>query len=343
MKVLVVNNAVPFIKGGAEFLAEALTERLGAVPGVSAELMRAPFAWDPSERLIEEILIHRGLRLTNVDRVIALKFPAYLIPHPEKVLWLLHQFRQAYDLADAGQGLGDDPASARIKSAIRRADNACFAQARALFVNSPVTQARLQRYNGFASEVLYPPLNDPELFFPDTDEGYVFAGGRVTPGKRQHLLVEALARVPGDLRLVIAGPPETPDYARRLQEAVAAHGLQNRVQLRLGMRPREEIAELTRKARACAYLPFDEDSLGYVTMEAFACAKPVLTTSDSGGLLEIVSEDTGAVTAAELDDLAAGLARLADPATAARRGAAAHHLWESRGLRWPDVLARLLA
>lgn len=343
MKVLVVNNAVPFIKGGAEFLAEALTARLGAIPGVSAELMRVPFRWDPPERLIEEILIHRGLRLANVDRVIALKFPAYLIPHPEKVLWLLHQFRQAYDLADAGQGLGDDPASARIKSAIRRADNACFGQARALFVNSPVTQARLQRYNGFASEVLYPPLNDPELFLPAADEGYVFAGGRVAPGKRQHLLVEALAKVPGNLRLVIAGPPETPEYAERLQAAVAAGGLEDRVDLRLGLRPREEIAELTRKARACAYLPFDEDSLGYVTMEAFACGKPVLTTSDSGGLLEIVSEETGAVTAPEPDDLAAGLVRLADPVTASRRGAAAHHLWQTRGLRWSDVLARLLA
>ena len=33
-----------------------------------------------------------------VDRLIGLKFPAYLIPHPRKVIWLLHQHRQAYDL-----------------------------------------------------------------------------------------------------------------------------------------------------------------------------------------------------------------------------------------------------
>ncbi|HEY8616139.1 glycosyltransferase family 4 protein [Phenylobacterium sp.] len=343
MKVLVVNNAAPFIKGGAEFLAEALTARLNATPGVAAELMRLPFRWEPSERLIEEILIHRGLRLTNVDRVIALKFPAYLVPHHNKVLWLLHQFRQAYDLADAGQGLGDTPDQRRIKTAIRRADDSCFRECRAIYVNSPVTQERLRRYNGFGSEVLYPPLNDEALFYPETDDGYIFAGGRVAPGKRQHLLVEAMAQTPPDVRLVIAGPPETEAYADHLRRQVAALDLAGRVELRLGLRPREEIAELTRRARACAYLPFDEDSLGYVTMEAFACGKPVLTTEDSGGLLEIVSEATGAIAPPTAEGLAAGLASLASPGAARERGAAAKAEWERRELSWSKVLARLLA
>jgi hypothetical protein len=102
MKILVVNNAAPYIRGGAEELADHLVQRLNGTPGVEAELMRLPFCWTPAEHLIDEIVLHRALRLINVDRVIALKFPAYLVPHPHKTLWLLHQFRQAYDLYRPG-------------------------------------------------------------------------------------------------------------------------------------------------------------------------------------------------------------------------------------------------
>ena len=74
-----------------------------------------------------------------------------------------------------------------------------------------------------------------------------------------------------------------------LERQVAALGLAGRVELRFGFHPRGQIAQWVNGARACVYAPFDEDSLGYVTMEAaFAAGKAVLTTSDPGGLLEMV-------------------------------------------------------
>ena len=343
MKVLVVNNAAPFVRGGAEELADNLVRELNAVHGVESELLRLPLAWSPAERLIEEILIHGSLRLYNADRVIALKFPAYLVPHAHKTLWLLHQFRQAYDLGDAGQGLGDEGREGQIKRAIRAADDACFKDCRAIWCNSPVTRDRLARYNGVHGAVLYPPLNDAALFTGGEAGGYVFAGGRVAPGKRQHLLIEAMAQVRAPGRLVIAGPPETPDYADRLRALVTRHDLDGRVELALGFHPREAIADWVNGAAACAYLPFDEDSLGYVTMEAFAAGKPVLTTTDSGGLLEMVDEATGEVVAPAPEPLAAALDRLlAQPQRAAALGRAAKAGWDARGLDWPSTVARLL-
>ena len=344
MKVLVVNNAAPFLRGGAEELADNLVRQLDATPGVESELMRLPFAWSPTERLVEEVLIHQALRLINVDRVIALKFPAYLVPHDHKTLWLLHQFRQAYDLGDAGQGLADDGREGEIKGAIRRADDIAFAGCRAIYCNSPVTRDRLRRYNATEAQVLYPPLNDAELFTGGEAGGYVFAGGRVAPGKRQHLLVEAMARVRAPGRLVVAGPPESEAYAERLRALVAEHDLGDRVDLRFGFHPRTEIAAWMNGAAACAYLPFDEDSLGYVTMEAFAAGKPVLTTTDSGGLLEMVSDAAGAVVEPEVEPLAAALdALLCDPARTAALGRAAKAEWDGRGLDWPSTVARLLS
>ena len=344
MKVLVLNTSLPFVRGGAEALADELVARLVATAGVESELMRLPFRWTPSERLIEEILIARCLRVPNVDRVIALKFPAYLVPHEHKTLWLLHQFRQAYDLGDVGQGLGTEPRDLVLKKAVTAADNVAFADARGLYVNSPVTQARLWKYNRFSAEVLYPPVNDEHLFTGGPSQGYVFAGGRVGPGKRQHLLIEAMARVRGTARLIIAGPPDSEDYAQSLRDLVARHALETRVELRFGFHPREQIAAWVNGSMACAYIPYDEDLLGYVTMEAFTAGKAALTTADSGGLLEIVTEETGFVAQPDAASIAEGLARLtADPAATERLGDAAAALWRERAITWPDTIEKLLS
>jgi glycosyltransferase involved in cell wall biosynthesis len=342
-KVLVLNTAVPFVRGGAEALADQLVAHLNAIKGVESELIKIPFQWVPFDRVIEEILIARSLRLENVDQVIALKFPAYLVPFENKTLWLLHQFRQAYDLGEAGQGLGDGARDQALRAAIRAADETAFGAARQLYCNSPVTQARLAHYNGFAAEVLYPPMNDEALFTGGRSAGYIFAGGRVGPAKRQHLLIEALARVRGSARLIIAGPPDSEDYADSLRALVERHELASRVELRLGFHPRERIAAWVNEALACALLPFDEDSLSYVAMEAFTAGKPVLTASDCGGVLGLVTAETGIVAEPDAASLAEGLARLAaDPAATEALGKAARAAWLDLGISWEQTIEKLL-
>lgn len=343
MNVLVATNRVPFVHGGAEELCENLLQQLQA-HGVAAEAMRIPFTWDPPERLIEEMLISRSLRLANVDRVIALKFPAYLIPHPNKVLWLLHQFRQAYDLYDAGQShIPPDSRGQQIRSAIREADNIAFGEARRLFVNSPTTAERLARYNGFSSKVLPPPLNDPDLFRGAPSEGYLFAGGRINAGKRHALIIDALRHAPG-VRVVIAGPPDIAGDAKRLQEEVESAGVADRVRLDLRFLPREELADIVNRSMAVIYAPFDEDSVGYVTMEAFWASKPVVTLSDSGGVLEIVRHGvTGLVASPNTESLAAAFRQIVrDPKEAAAMGLAGRRYLEAHGLSWDTVIRRLL-
>ncbi|MDQ6781236.1 MAG: glycosyltransferase family 4 protein [Candidatus Eremiobacteraeota bacterium] len=344
MNVLVVSNRVPFVHGGAEELCVHLVKQL-RLHGVAAEAMRIPFSWNPAERLIEEMLIARSLRLYNVDRLIALKFPAYLIPHVNKVYWLLHQYRQAYDLWDAGRS--NIPADARgqaIRGAIRQADNIAFAQARRVYTNSRVTANRLHRYNGVASSILAPPLNDPELFTGGEPAGYIFAGGRINADKRQTLLVHALRHAPA-ATLVIAGPPDTPADAQRLRAEADAQGVTQRIRFDLRFMPREEMAALVNHASAVAYLPFDEDSMGYVTMEAFQAGKPVITTADSGGVLELVKHGvTGYVAEPDPRSLGAALrAVVQSRETAAQMGAAARRRMIADGLNWPSTIAKLLA
>jgi Glycosyltransferase len=344
MRVLVANNMAPFIRGGAEELADELVRQLRA-RGHDAELLRLPFAHEPAEGIPAQMLLARRLVLENVDRLIALKFPAYLIPHPSTSIWLLHQFRQAYDLFDAGQSnLREDATGLEVRDIVRRADDEALARPR-VFTNSSVTQDRLKRYNGLPSEVLLPPLNDPERFEDLGDEGYVFAGGRINDHKRQSLLIEAMASTPPQTRLVIAGPADSAADADRLRSRIAELGLESRVTLDVRFLPRDVYADYVNRSSAVAYLPFDEDSLGYVTMEAAQAGKPVITTTDSGGLLQLVQHGkTGWVVPPDPAELASALRSVATDEPARKtRGAAIRKRWLSFDANWDRTIERLLA
>lgn len=344
MKVLVLSTLVPFVHGGAEELYDHLVLNLRR-QGFEAEGMRLPFSWNPAEELIEEMLIARRLRVSGVDRVIALKFPAYMVPWSNKVLWLLHQYRQAYDLLDAGQSnIPDDERGKQILSAIRAGDALAFSEAKRIHTNAPITGRRLKHYNGFDSEVLRPPLNDPELFPGGAAEGYVLATGRVNDAKRQALLVRGLRYAPG-VRLVVAGPPDSRADAEALRRLAAAEEVEDRVHLDLRFVPRADLARMVNGALAVAYLPFDEDSLGYCTMEAFRAAKPVITTTDSGGVLDIVRDgENGRVVLPDAEALGLAMASLAADATRARdMGLAGRAAMEAERLDWPTTVERLVS
>ncbi len=110
------------------------------------------------------------------------------------------------------------------------------------------------------------------------------------------------------------------------------------------MHSREEIASLARNALACAYIPFDEDSLGYVTMEGAAAARALITTTDSGGLLELVKDgQTGLVAKPDAESLTRAFARISgDPAYARSLGKAARAFWDAKNITWDATIQKLL-
>lgn len=344
MKVQIVNNMAPFMWGGAEELAAHLQKTL-VIAGHEAEILRIPFQWEPAARIPSQMLMVRAFELWNVDHVIALKFPAYLIRHPKKTLWLLHQYRQAYDLYDAGQtNLPPGEAGLELQSLIRKADQESFSESRHIFTNSEVTRQRLLNYNGFDAEVLLPPVNDPESFPGGETGDYIFAGGRVNGMKRQHLLLEALAKADKRVKLLIAGPPDSPGDAACLRAAVERFELADRVLLDLRFLPRQVYAGYVNRAAAVAYLPYDEDSLGYVAMEAATAGKALITTADSGGILGLVKHgNTGWVAHSDADDLATAMEAVFENVERTKvYGQSARELWESMKINWPDTVETLL-
>lgn len=345
MRIAVVSNKVPFSRGGAEELLDALVFELRE-RGYEAEPVQLAFRWSPPQRILDHMLVARLTQLVGVDRVVALKFPAYYVPHDNKVLWLLHQFRQAYDLW--GGAFQDVPSTAEgeaVRAAVIGADTRLIPEARRIYVNSEVTRDRLWRFNGISSELLWPPLIKAETYRTRSPGDYVFSGGRVNSAKRQSLLIEAMQHVRAPVRLVVAGPPENPELADQLRRRVTELDLNHRVELILRWISHEEKVDLIAGALAAAYLPVDEDSYGYVTLEALQSRKPVITCTDSGGTKLLVRHNaTGFVAEPDPRAIAEAIDAFArDRALAERMGADGRDLVDSMDISWDHVVERLTA
>jgi glycosyltransferase involved in cell wall biosynthesis len=342
MNVAVVTNQAFFVRGGAELLGDALVTAIRRA-GHRAELVRVPLLHDSPRAVLASLVAARAVRLGNVDHVVALKFPGYAVAHESRVVWLLHQFRQAYDLWDPATH-GRDPDWVGAREAIQAADAEALASARAVYTNSRVTAERLSRFNGIPSEVLLPPpLRPPPAPGPYGD--YLFMGGRISDCKRQALAVAALAQTARPVRLTIAGPPDDAAALRRVEEEIARHRLDDRVRLEARWLSEEERDALVAGARGCVSIPVDEDSFAYVTLEACLAARPVVTCTDSGGTLQLVDGGvTGLVCAPEPAELAAAFDVLDGDADRARAlGEAARDRALGLALDWDHVVARLVA
>jgi glycosyltransferase involved in cell wall biosynthesis len=345
MKVAVVNTAVPFLRGGAEILVDGLARAL-MLAGHEVAEVKVPLRWHSSEAVAESMLSASLIPIGDADIIIPLKFPAYLIEHHHKTIWLLHQFRQVYDFwGTEHQGLPDDSETAELRDAIRTADARSIGGAHAVFTNSAVTASRLERFNGLSAEVLLPPVIGADLFRDDGQGDYVLAAGRINATKRQELLLESLTCTRTPVRLIIAGKPESADELSRMEGFVAEHHLEERVQIVPRFISDAEKRDLMAGALAVAYLPLDEDSYGYVTAEAMLSRKPVLTTTDSGGVHELVEHGvTGLVAEPTASSLGTALDELWTDRTSARvLGGQARERVVALDLSWDNVLRRLLS
>jgi len=310
--VVVCEAQVPFVHGGAETHVRELTRELVA-RGYQAELVSVPFKWYPKDEILPHAAAWRLIDLSEsngqpIDLVIASKFPTYFVRHPNKVAWLIHQYRAAYELCGTPfSDFGHNEADVGLRDTLIRLDTQMLGECRRLFANAKNTASRVEKYNGLHAEPLYhPPRLAPRLVSgPYTD--YVLSVGRIESVKRVDLLVSAMAQVDPPLRLVVAG-----DGTQRANvEALAAQlGVADRIVF-LGSVQDDALVELYRDALAVAYPPYDED-FGYVTLEAFLARRPVITATDSGGPNEFVIDGVnGFVRPPEADAFAMAINQLA--------------------------------
>jgi glycosyltransferase involved in cell wall biosynthesis len=340
--ILVCEAQVPLVRGGAESHVRQLVERLRG-RGYQTDLVSVPFKWYPKDEILAHAAAWRMLDLsesngTPIDLVIATKFPSYFVRHPNKVAWLIHQYRAAYELCGT---MYSDFAHVDLDVGLRQRlialDTEMLGECRRLYTNAANTAARAQKFNGLRAEPLYHPPRLADRLTAGRFGDYMLSVGRLETVKRHDLAIRALALSPDPRRLVIVGEGTQDAVLRALADRL---GIADRVAF-AGAVGDETLLELYAGALGVVYAPFDED-YGYVTLEAFLAHKPVVTARDSGGTLEFVVDGVnGFVCDPSADGLAAAFSRLvADRARAAALGDAGYE--RARLVTWDGVVERLV-
>lgn len=340
--VLVCEAQVPLVSGGAEShvreLARHLRER-----GYLVDLVSVPFKWYPKEEILAHAAAWRLLDLSEsngepIDLVIATKFPTYFVRHPNKVTWLIHQYRAAYELCGTPYSdLQHTERDVGLREKLLQLDRRMLGESRRLFTNAKNTAARLEKFNALSAEALYHPPRLAGRLRSGPFGDYVLSVGRLESVKRVDLAVLAMAGVGPATRLVVVG-----DGTKRvdIEQTAARAGVTNRVHF-VGTVDEERLIELYAGALAVIYAPYDED-YGYVTLEAFLSRKPIITATDSGGPLEFVDDGVnGLVCEPTPEAIAAAVNRLAsDHRLAASLGDAGHE--RASQVTWDGVIEKLV-
>lgn len=382
MKIAIVAPCpVPYMVGGAEKLWWGLATHLNEHTAHQAEIIKLPSPEHDLPAIVRSYEAFANLDLLAFDAVISGKYPAWMVRHPRHICYMLHRLRGLYDsyrgpielpaplAAHAGiaslrtfmrrargshtalpeffarwnelaagavpPGMMDFPGPL-AREIVRWMDDVALSPAsiaRYAAISATVAQRAGYFPPGVEVEVAHPPPHRAML--PGERQDHFYTVSRLDVPKRVGLIVEAMRKVRTDLPLVVGG---TGPEEARLRELAAGDP---RIRF-AGFQGDEQVLENYRNALAVPFVPFNED-YGLIAAEAMQCAKPVITTLDSGGPCELVTDGVdGLVCAATAEALAAAMQRLADDrALAKAMGARA----AVRGARvtWAAVSKALLA
>ena len=341
-RVVVCEVQVPFVHGGAEYHVRALHQQLRA-HGYQAEIVSVPFKWYPKKEILAHAAAWRLIDLSEsngepIDLVIGTKFPSYFVRHPNKVAWLIHQYRAAYELCGTPYSdFSHTEEDVALRQSLIELDTKMLGECRRLYANAQNTANRLAKYNGLTAEALYHPPPFADRLSPGPYGDYVLFVGRLESIKRPDLAVRAMQHIDRPVRLVMVGEGT---QRANTEQLAASLGVADRIDF-AGSAEEQTLIDLYKGALAVIYTPFDED-FGYVTLESFLAHKPVITATDAGGPLEFVRDgENGIISEPAPEAIAAAVNRLnADRRAAARLGDDGFE--RARLVTWDGVIEKLV-
>lgn len=344
MRIAIATAQVPFIRGGAESMTKALMQALERF-GHDVEIITLPFRFGPTDSVRKNMENWRAENLDmfdcgRIDKVISLKFPSFYLKHHNKIVWLMHQHRAAYELFDTPYGYSSSKKDeVKLRSEIVDGDIESLKEAKSVFTISRRVSERMYQYCGIESSPLYQPPPIASFLKSGDQLPYIFFPSRLESLKRQDLFVRAAKHLKSPVALLIAGNGGQREH---LEALIKSENVTSRVRL-VGAPSITELADYYSNALGVFFGPYDED-YGFVTLEAMLSCKPVITCSDSGGPLEfVINNETGYVVEPAPESIAGAIDRLYfDRVNARRMGQAGLEHFKCLEISWNNVVGRLL-
>ena len=374
-------SSVPFQIGGAEKFWWGLHKGLSEFSDSYVELLKLPCRELTFAEIVNSYRTFSELDLSHFDMVISTKYPAWMVHHPNHVVYLQHTLRGLYDtyhfthlpetLAAIPKPLHDLMAVVRKASPTRedlalaftlleRAQkdksllSALFAFPGPLirevvhfFDRVALAPSQIAAYASISETV----RNRKDYFPPDVDVKIIHHPSDIVhfnnaPG--EYIFTASRLTNMKRLHLIVeAMRYVTVDIPLRIagtgpeMERLKALAGDDRRIEFLGYVPDAALPELYSRALFVPFVPYDED-YGLITIEAMRSGKAVVTANDTGGVCEFVFNDkTGYCVEPTPEALGAAMQRLAADPKLART------LGENaqklvEDITWPNIVDRLL-
>ncbi len=377
MKIAIVApSPIPFGVGGAEKLWWGMLEYINKHTTHQCELIKVPVKENNFWNLIDSYKTFYDLNLYHFDMVITTKYPAWMVQHHNHHIYLQHCLRGLYDTYHfSGLPLEhstDHPKVSAVLQLMKSKDTSIDDIFNALFELksdssvpdstysfpgsfirqvvhfldnktmqnvksfSAISQTVVSRKEYFPNNVKVSKIYHPSNLtnFENRSYQYFFTASRLDEAKRIHMIIDAYMKSNTQIPLKIAGAGPLSDELRELTSG------DSRIDL-LGFVSDAELMEYYSDAYAVLFVPYDED-YGLITIEAMMCEKPVLTFSDTGGVMEFVENRvTGLICEPDVDQLAKNIEFLSNDAELCMRmGKEAKKRVED--ITWEYTIASLL-
>ncbi|TWI66076.1 glycosyltransferase involved in cell wall biosynthesis [Desulfobotulus alkaliphilus] len=318
-------------QGGAERLYSGLVKALTDL-GCDAEILSLEFDESSFESIQKGYIKTQELDLSSYDMVISTKAPTFAVRHHNHVMYLVHTIRVFYDMFDATFPQQDTRLAEQQKW-IHTTDTEALSKINMRFAIGHEVAERLRYWNGVDAEILHPPIDLKGLYNAEYGD-YFFMPGRLHAWKRVDLAIKAVKGSCLPMRLVISGTGEAEQGLKDLA------GGDPRIEF-LGYVNDETLKKLYASALAVPFIPIRED-YGYVTLEAFASEKPVITCTDSGEPNQFVTDGhTGFVCDPDEKSLRTAFEKLWNNRELAKTLGKAGYAKTAK-IQWPEVASRLL-
>jgi glycosyltransferase involved in cell wall biosynthesis len=317
--------------GGAERFYGGLHGAL-LETGCDAELLSIPTDESNFDSILHMYEHCRKMDLSGYDLVISTKAPTFAASHPNHVLYLVHTIRVFYDMFEQTFPWADEALRSQ-RQTIHMIDSETIGRIANRFSIGHEVSERLRLWNHLEAEVLHPPLATQQ-FRHGKIGNYFFLPGRLHTWKRVDLVIRAVQCSKLPLQLIIAG------IGAAERELKALANGDPRITF-LGRIDDDQLIDLYANSLAVPFVPQRED-YGYITLEAFASAKPVITCRDSGEPRQfVVDGKNGLVCDATPESLCAAMERLFNDRASARLMGLQGALCIQH-MTWPRVADRLL-
>lgn len=325
---LVAPSPVPFVMGGAENLFLGLQRYLNEATSHHCELFKLPSPERDMGEVLQSYERFSRFRVDHFDRLISTKYPAWMVRHPQHVLYLQHTLRGLYDTYHFSQQALTPPTHHPRMAALwawmgQVADQdevlePWFEQLRLLRQDAECA-AWLDAFPGPWSRALV-HFMDRQAMKGDRIARMAAISANVAgradyfpPGRSVQVIHH-----PSGLQGLHCGADDylftasRLDGAKRVELLVRAmKWVKSDIALRiagegpdaarlraladgdpriqwLGRLNDAQLADAYADALAVPFVPYDED-YGLITIEAMQSGKPVITTRDAGGVLEFVT------------------------------------------------------